>query len=64
MSTNHSPFFLSQQEIFLQLSAVQVFGLLLQDIAGSFVTLKVVYIKLPFVGYIGFDYKNPSDIES
>jgi hypothetical protein len=40
-STKHSPCFLSQQEIFLQLSVAEFLAFLLQENAESFVTLKL-----------------------
>jgi hypothetical protein len=43
MSITHSPYFLSLQAIFLQLSGVQFLPLLLQENAESFIILKVVY---------------------
>ena len=43
-STKHSPSFLSQQEMFLQLSVAEFAEFLLQENAESFITLKLYFI--------------------
>jgi hypothetical protein len=61
----HSQWFLSQQEIFLQLSAVQFLALLLQGNAPSFVTLKLVYHMTNILwGSLELAYKSPSNYNS
>jgi hypothetical protein len=58
-NTNHSPYSLSQQEIFLQLSAAQFLALLLQENAESFVTLDLLYHVGYFVGFTRIRLQEP-----
>jgi hypothetical protein len=51
-SMKHSQSFLSKQEMFLQLSAVQFMPFLLQENAESFLTLKPVYHMIKY--FVGF----------
>jgi hypothetical protein len=64
-STKHSQSFLSQQEMFLQLSAIQFLALLLQENTESFVTLKPVYHMIYILwGSLELAYKSPSNLNS
>jgi hypothetical protein len=60
-STKHSPCFLSQQEIFLQLSVGEFLALLFKENAESFITLKIFFITHNFLS-CKWLYKNRSDI--
>ena len=57
--TKYSPWFLSQQEIFLQLCVAQFLAVSLQENAESLVTLKPVYHVRHFVVFIGIRLEEP-----